>query len=256
MNDFFRVERLSKNFGKLMALSDVSFSVEQGEVVGLIGPNGAGKTTFFNVVTGFNWPSSGKIFFRGKDVTNATPNRLASMGMVRTFQIPRPFKELTVSDNVAVATLFNPKLKISTSSTKEFLKKILQGLDLYPWKDQQATTLGYGSLKRLELGRSQGSSPELLLLDEPFSGLNASEIEKESHILRSLVKEGITLIIVEHKLRELMKIVDRIIVLNFGIKIADGAPEAITKDKLVLEAYLGRRWGVNSAGDKKYNSTI
>lgn len=256
MNDFFRVEKLSKNFGKLAALSDVSFSVERGEIVGLIGPNGAGKTTFFNVVTGFYWSSSGKIFFKGKDVTNETPNRLASLGMVRTFQIPRPFKELTVSDNVAVATLFNPKLKISTLSTKEFLKKILQGLDLYPWKDQKAATLGYGSLKRLELGRSQGSSPELLLLDEPFSGLNASEIEKESHILRFLVKEGITLIIVEHKLRELMKIVDRIIVLNFGIKIADGVPETITKNKLVLEAYLGKRWNVNSARDKKFNSTI
>jgi ABC-type branched-subunit amino acid transport system ATPase component len=253
VNDFFRIEGLSKNFGKLMALFDISFSVKQGEVVGLIGPNGAGKTTFFNVVTGFYRPSSGKIIFKDKDVTNAPPNKLASMGMVRTFQIPRPFKELTVTENVAVATLFNPRLKCPS---KELLKRILTGLDLYPWKDQQATTLGYGTLKRLELGRSQGASPELLLLDEPFSGLNASEIEKESRILRSLVEEGITFIIVEHKLRELMKLVDRIIVLNFGIKIADGTPETITKDKQVLEAYLGRRWGGNSPGDKTFNSTV
>ena len=125
------------------------------------------------------------------------------------------------------------------------MNRILAGLELVPWKAQRAATLGYGSLKRLEVGRSQGTSPEMLLLDEPFSGLNMSEIEAESQILRNLVKEGITLIIVEHKLRELMKLVNRVIVLNFGNKIADGAPESIAKDNQVIEAYLGRRWSVN-----------
>jgi branched-chain amino acid transport system ATP-binding protein len=245
--EFFELQNVSKNFGKLWALHDVSFSVDQGEIVGLVGPNGAGKTTLFNVVTGFFSVSSGKILFKGKDVTKASPNKLATMGMVRTFQIPRPFKELKVYDNVAVATLFNPRIKGRHLSTGKFINEILEGLELDSWKEQLAVTLGYGSLKRLELGRSQGASPELLLLDEPFSGLNASEIEAESQILRALAKKKITLIVVEHKLRELMKLVNRVVVLNFGVKIADGSPEAISKDKKVLEAYLGRRWSVNSA---------
>lgn len=247
MTDFFRLQNVSKRFGKLWALSDVSFAVEQGETVGLIGPNGAGKSTLFNVVTGFFRASSGKITFKGRDVTKMSPNKLATMGMVRTFQIPRPFKELNVYDNVVVATLFNPRIKGIHLSTGKFVNKILEGLELDSWKEQLAATLGYGSLKRLELGRSQGATPELLLLDEPFSGLNASEIDAESQILKGLAKEKITLIIVEHKLRELMKLVDRVIVLNFGVKIADGSPEVISKDKQVLEAYLGRRWSVNSA---------
>lgn len=245
MNDFLRIEKVSKCFGKLNALSEVSFSVERGEVVGLIGPNGAGKTTLFNVITGFYHPTSGKITFKGQDITKATPNRLAGMGMVRTFQIPRPFKELSVYDNVAVATLFNPRMKSYHLSPDEFVERILAGLELAPWKGQRAATLGYGSLKRLEMGRGQGTSPEMLLLDEPFSGLNISEIEAESQILRNLMREGITLIIVEHKLRELMKLVNRVIVLNFGNKIADGDPESISQDDQVIKAYLGRRWSVN-----------
>jgi len=247
VTDFLRLENVSKRFGKLNALYDVSFAVERGEIVGLIGPNGAGKTTLFNVVTGFYGSSSGKIIFRGKDVTKASPNKLATMGLVRTFQIPRPFKELNVYDNVAVATLFNPRLKSLHLSTGKFVERILEGLKLNPWKEHLAAMMGYGSLKRLELGRSLGASPKLLFLDEPFAGLNASEIEDESQILRALIKEGVTMIIVEHKLKELMKLVNRVIVLNFGKKIAEGSPDTISQNKEVLKAYLGRRWSVNSA---------
>jgi branched-chain amino acid transport system ATP-binding protein len=243
MAQFFALKDIYKNFGKLEALSDISFSVNQGELVGLIGPNGAGKTTLFNVITGFYRATSGQVLFKDEDVSQARPNELAEMGMVRTFQIPRPFKELTVQDNVAVGTLFNPERMHKTHlSPEEFVRKILEGVKLSPYKDQLAGNLGYGNLKLLELGRAQGPLPELLLLDEPFAGLSLSEIESVSEILRGLAAKGLTLVIVEHKLRELMKLVKRVIVLHYGKKIADGNPEEISRNEQVLKAYLGRRW--------------
>ena len=248
MSEFLSVHELGKNFGKLAALSDISFSVRKGELVGLIGPNGAGKTTLFNVITGFYRSSSGRILFKGKDVTQAVPNRLAEMGMVRTFQIPRPFRELSVQDNVAVGTLFNPKrMESSRLSAGEFVNNILKGVNLYPYREQLAGNLGYGNLKLLELGRAQGPLPELLLLDEPFAGLSLAEIESVSSILREMAAGGLTLIIVEHKLKELMKLVKRVIVLHYGKKIADGQPEEIARDQQVLKAYLGRRWSASNA---------
>lgn len=248
MAQFLEVKNIHKNFGKLAALSDISFSVQQGEVVGLIGPNGAGKTTLFNVITGFYRASSGQIFFKDRDVSRAAPNELAEMGLVRTFQIPRPFRELTVHDNVAVGTLFNPERMHKTQlSTTEFVEKILDGVKLLPQKDQLAGNLAYGNLKRLEVGRAQGPLPDLLLLDEPFAGLTLSEIESLSEILWGLAAKGLTLVIVEHKLKELMKLVKRVIVLHYGKKIADGNPEEIVRNDQVLKAYLGRRWSKSNA---------
>lgn len=248
MTQFLAVKSIYKNFGKLAALSDISFSVNQGELVGLIGPNGAGKTTLFNVITGFYRAASGQVIFKDKDVSQAYPNELAEMGMVRTFQIPRPFKELTVHDNVAVGTLFNPERMHKTHlSPEEFVEKILEGVKLFPHKDQLAGNLGYGNLKLLEVGRAQGPLPELLLLDEPFAGLTIGEIQSISEILRGLAAKGLTLVIVEHKLRELMKLVKRVIVLHYGKKIADGNPEEISQNEQVLKAYLGRRWSKSNA---------
>jgi branched-chain amino acid transport system ATP-binding protein len=243
MAQFLAVNNVYKNFGKLAALSEISFSVDQGDLVGLIGPNGAGKTTLFNVITGFYRATSGQIIFKDKDVSQARPNELAEMGMVRTFQIPKPFRELTVYDNVAVGTLFNPERMHKTHlSPEEFVEKILEGVKLVPYRDQLAGNLGYGNLKLLEVGRAQGPLPELLLLDEPFAGLTMAEIGSLSEILRGLAAKGLTLIIVEHKLKELMKLVKRVIVLHYGKKIADGNPEEISRDEQVLKAYLGRRW--------------
>jgi len=248
MTQFLVVKSIYKNFGKLAALSDISFSVDQGELVGLIGPNGAGKTTLFNVITGFYRATSGQVIFKDKDISQAYPNELAEMGMVRTFQIPRPFKELTVHDNVAVGTLFNPERMHKTHlSPEEFVEKILEGVRLFPHKDQLAGNLGYGNLKLLEVGRAQGPLPELLLLDEPFAGLTISEIQSISEILRGLAAKGLTLVIVEHKLKELMKLVKRVIVLHYGKKIADGNPEDISRNEQVLKAYLGRRWSQTNA---------
>ena len=248
MAQFLEVKQVYKNFGKLAALSDISFSVDQGELVGLIGPNGAGKTTLFNVITGFYRASSGQVFFKGREVSRATPNELAEMGMVRTFQIPRPFRELTVQDNVAVGTLFNPERMHRTHlSPEEFVDKTLEGVKLLSYKNQLAGNLGYGNLKLLEVGRAQGPLPDLLLLDEPFAGLTSGEIGSISEILRGLAANGLTLIIVEHKLKELMKLVKRVVVLHYGKKIADGAPEEVSRDGQVLKAYLGRRWSKNNA---------
>ncbi len=248
MTQFLVVKSIYKNFGKLAALSDISFSVDQGELVGLIGPNGAGKTTLFNVITGFYRATSGQVIFKDKDISQAYPNELAEMGMVRTFQIPRPFKELTVHDNVAVGTLFNPERMHKTHlSPEEFVGKILEGVKLFPYQDQLAGNLGYGNLKLLEVGRAQGPLPELLLLDEPFAGLTVSEIQSISEILRGLAAKGLTLVIVEHKLKELMKLVKRVIVLHYGKKIADGNPEEISQNEQVLKAYLGRRWSKTNA---------
>jgi branched-chain amino acid transport system ATP-binding protein len=248
MAQFLELKNIYKNFGKLAALSDISISVQQGEVVGLIGPNGAGKTTLFNVITGFYRANSGQIFFKGQDVSQAAPNKLAEMGLVRTFQIPRPFRELTVQENVAVGTLFNPERMHKTHlSTGEFVDRILDGVKLLPQKNQLAGNLGYGNLKLLEVGRAQGPLPDLLLLDEPFAGLTSGEIGSVSEILRGLAANGLTLVIVEHKLKELMKLVKRVVVLHYGKKIADGAPEEVSRDEQVLKAYLGRRWSKNNA---------
>ena len=248
MAQFLELKNIHKNFGRLAALNDISFSVNQGELVGLIGPNGAGKTTLFNVITGFYRASSGQVFFKGRDVTQAAPNKLAEMGLVRTFQIPRPFKELTVHENVAVGTLFNPERMHKTHlASSEFVDKILEGVKLLPYKNQLAGNLGYGNLKLLEVGRAQGPLPDLLLLDEPFAGLTSAEIESVSEILRGLAANGLTLVIVEHKLKELMKLVKRVVVLHYGRKIADGVPEEVSSDEQVLKAYLGRRWSKNNA---------
>lgn len=248
MSSLLTIDTVTKSFGKLFALSDVSFSVQQGEVVGLIGPNGAGKTTLFNVITGFFYPSGGKVIFKGQDVTRSTPDKKAKMGMVRTFQIPRPFKDLTVYDNVAMGTLFNPKkLHALGVSAREFVDQILEGVLLTDYRNQPCGLLGYGNQKLLELGRAQGAVPDLLLLDEPFAGLNSSEIESVSEVLRSLIRKGLTLIIVEHKLRDLMKLVERVIVLYYGKKIADGTPNEISCNEQVLKAYLGKRWRGNNA---------
>ncbi|PLT33328.1 ABC transporter ATP-binding protein [Bacillus sp. V5-8f] len=234
---FFMVEKLTKIYGKVKAVNEVSFSVEQGQFVGIIGPNGAGKTTLFHLISGVQRPSSGSVFVKGKDVTGKEPHLIVREGLTRTFQVPRPFQELTVYDNVDIV---RPS-KDSGGNRSERIERILQEVGLWGSKQQLAGNLPQGDLRRLEMARALATNPDLLLLDEPFAGLNSAEIESLSKLLLQMHKEGMTIIIIEHKLKELMKMVKRVIAINFGELIADDIPQNVVKNERVLKAYLGDR---------------
>jgi len=232
------VEKVTKRFKGVIALNNVSFQVDDGEVVGLIGPNGAGKTTLINVVTGFLKPDSGKIKFKNEDITGCKAYEVTNKGIARTFQIVSPYRNLPAITSVMVACF--PRMK--NHALKDIERKALDLLELVGLRDvafEKASSLPHGYLRRLEVARVLACEPDLLLLDEPFSGLNPSETESLIALLRKLHSEGKTMIIVEHKLRELMKIVERVIVLHLGEKIADGTPKEIAKNERVVNAYLG-----------------
>jgi branched-chain amino acid transport system ATP-binding protein len=247
---FFEVENLTKRFGGLMAVNNVSFQIGRDEVVGLIGPNGAGKTTLLRLITSILKPDSGRIRFKGKDITRFKPWATVDQGIVGTFQVTRPFRRLPIVANVMVACLC-PRALRRGEWVKNIEAKAQDALEFVGISDlalEPASSLSHGDLKRLEIARAIATEPELLLLDEPFSGLNPAETDLLAKSIRRLHQggrfgrlhsEGPTMLIIEHKLAELMKIVDRVIVLDFGELIADGTPEEVVKDEKVIEAYIG-----------------
>lgn len=222
-----KVVNVTKKFGEIRALNGVSFSVKDGEILGIIGPNGAGKTTLFSVISGFIKPDSGDIKLRGKSIVGKRPNQLVKMGLVRTFQIIKVFKHMTVEENVEVAN-FNGK-------TAEILKSI----GLWNKRNMLAKNLSQGELRRLSIGMALATDPKVLLLDEPFSGLSPKEAEDLDKIIRTLNENGIAQIIIEHKLKELFNLAERVLVLNFGKVIFEGLPDEAVKNEDVIRAYLG-----------------
>ena len=241
MTSLLEVQEISKTFGGVQALDRVSLSVNRGEVVGLIGPNGAGKTTVFNVISGLK-PTAGRILFNGQDITGLNPHEICRRGIARTFQLTRPFPELSVEDNVASAVLFgrNHKGIASLSDARKEALGILGRVKLEHRIDTLAKDLLFAERRRLEVARALATGPDLLLLDEVMAGLTVGEAQDMVGILDRLRREfGLTLLVIEHVMKVVMAICGRIIVLNYGSKLAEGAPEEVVAHKDVISAYLG-----------------
>lgn len=236
------VQNITKRFGGLIAVNKVSFKVDEGEIVGIIGPNGAGKTTLFNLITGYLKPDSGKVLLRGEDITGLPPYKIANKGLARTFQIVRPFRHLPTIANVLVALQsYRGRRRIEWIKTPERkAMEMLEDVGLSDMALEPAEVLSHGDLKRLEIARAMALEPEIVLLDEPFGGLNPVETEYMVKSLQRIHLDGHTLVIVEHKLHALMRLVKRVIVMHYGEIIAEGTPEEIAENKKVIEVYLGR----------------
>ena len=247
---FLEVSGITKSFGGLKAVDDVTFGMGRDEIIGLIGPNGAGKTTLLRLITGFLKPDSGSVLFKGKRITGMKTWDIVNMGIAGTFQNMRPFRRLPIIANVMVSCL-SPRAMKRGEWVKRIEAKALDALEFSGISDmalEKASTLSQGDLKRLEVARAIATEPELLLLDEPFGGLSPAETDLMAKSIQRLHKggrfgrlhsEGPAMIIIEHKLQQLMKIVDRVIVLNFGTMVADGLPEIVCANKEVVECYLG-----------------
>ena len=240
-----QVTRLSKSFGGVQAIMNVSFELSKGEILGVIGPNGSGKTTLVNLITGFVKPTTGTIMFKGTDITGFPPHKIANMGLTRTFQVMRPYHSLSAYKNLIVP-LNSPRVRRTAGGKLgdidavaiDILEEVGFERDArVPYKTAGSLPLGY--LKRLELGRCIALRPEVIICDEVFSGLSMSEISSLIPLLEKLRMEGITMIMIEHRLRELFRLTNRLVVLTFGQKIAEGTPEEVMSNQQVRDAYLG-----------------
>ncbi|MBB4122751.1 ABC transporter ATP-binding protein [Martelella radicis] len=245
------VQGLGISFGGLRAVNNVSFSASAGEIVSVIGPNGAGKTTLFNMISGVYLPGEGKVMLDGRDITAKRPDRLATLGLTRTFQNLQIFQEMTVLENVIagfhlqergalVADLLSlPASKKRAAEAREGAQELLARVGLQKAAERQAGNLSYGALKRLEIARALAVSPRVLLLDEPAAGCNAVETEEIDRLIAELAKTGIAILLVEHDMKMVMRISNHIVVLDHGEKIAEGDPETVSRNKAVIAAYLG-----------------
>lgn len=233
------ISHLSKSFGGVAAVKDVSFTVGHREIVGVIGPNGAGKSTLFNAVTGFDRPDSGNVVFDGTNVDGMPPNRRAKIGLCRTFQTSQPFVELTVEDNVVIGAL----QQVGTvKEAKVLAASMLERVGLESFAQLKSGVLSLGNRRRLEVARALATGPKLLLLDEVMGGLTPAEVDTVMELIAGLPADGVSVILIEHIMRAIMTVSDRIVVMHDGNHIAEGVPDVIAKDPTVIAAYLGEEY--------------
>jgi len=233
------VNSVTKTFGGLVAIRDLNIEVDEGETIGLIGPNGSGKTTAFNLISGFLKPDKGEIKVQDRDVSGLKPHKVCQSGIARTFQLTKPFSEMTALQNVMVGMLYGGDEIRSVKKAEGESEKILEFVGLGARTHAMASTFGVVDRKKLEIARALATNPKMLLLDEMMSGLTPTEMEDALKLLKAIRDSGVTLIIVEHVMKAILDISSRLIVLNYGEKIAEGPPQEVVRDKKVIEVYLG-----------------
>ncbi len=231
------VKGVTKRFGGLVALQDVSFTVRKGEVIGLMGPNGAGKTTLLNVIAGEEAPDAGTVSFKGREITRLRPHEVCHLGMARTYQIPQPFASLSIRENLLVSSVFGRRIKKRTAGPEE--DRILELVGLSDKKDVLAGSLPILALKKLELARALAGNPDLILVDEVAAGSTEAEIPRILTLIEKIRGIGISILLVEHVIKVMLHAVDRIVVIDKGVKIAEGEPQSIMNDRKVVDAYFG-----------------
>ncbi|MGP4069562.1 ABC transporter ATP-binding protein [Halobacillus sp. B29] len=248
---FIETRKLTKKFGGLVAVNEVDFTIEKGKINAIIGPNGAGKSTFFNLVSGSYTPSSGQVFYKGKDITKLPPNKIATLGVARTFQTTNLFEQSTVLDNVIVghrlrtrsnlldAVLRTKRYKEEEKKCRDKAMEVLDFVELTHVRDELALNISQEEKKRVAFALALATDPEVVFLDEPTAGINPGETEGLAALMEKMVKRGITVCLIEHKMKMIMKLADKIMVLNYGEKIAEGTSEEIMNNQAVIEAYLG-----------------